>query len=259
MPFDSGSPIIDYQLEIYENSAWTVLTSDLTALTYTYPNTVQGDTYTFRMKSRNAYGTSEYSEAKTITSGKIPDSIGMPTALVTGADLTITWTETANSNGSPVTYYRILFRTSDGVTYDEEKLGCDGSNADIMTALSCTFPLSNLLLSPLNLVAGDPLWIKVRVGNGHGDSEDSPINNSQTMVTLPSTPVLSNDFTTTTLYNLALVWAIETDGAAPILAHTLWYAEDGSSDFILIADDLLTNSYITQPELGLEASKKYQF
>ena len=58
-----------------------------------------------------------------------------PTDILTvneGADAVITWTP-GSDNGSPITAYRILFKTSTN-TYLEELTNCDGSNTDIVSS-----------------------------------------------------------------------------------------------------------------------------
>ena len=56
-----------------------------------------------------------------------------PTEILTtnvGADAQITWTP-GSDNGSPITAYRIFFKTSTN-SYLEELTNCDGSNTDIV-------------------------------------------------------------------------------------------------------------------------------
>lgn len=42
VPYDAGSEILDYSLEVELDSTWTVIKSDITALTYTYAPTILG-------------------------------------------------------------------------------------------------------------------------------------------------------------------------------------------------------------------------
>jgi uncharacterized protein involved in cysteine biosynthesis len=87
----------------------------------------------------------------------------------------ITWT-TPVTNGVPVLTYKVFIRTSDDVTYEQKLTTCDGSDAAIISALSCTIPLINLVAAPFNLVAGDTMYIKVIAVCVLGESDDSPIN-----------------------------------------------------------------------------------
>ena len=57
-----------------------------------------------------------------------------------GQDAVITWTAPAD-NGSPITAYRVVFKTSVN-TYVEELANCDGSDATVMSSQSCTVPVS---------------------------------------------------------------------------------------------------------------------
>jgi hypothetical protein len=80
VPYDAGSEVIDYQLEVDLSGVWTVVQSDITALTYTYSPTTPGDTYRFRMKSRNIFGSSVYSDNVDVISSMPPDAPDLPTA-----------------------------------------------------------------------------------------------------------------------------------------------------------------------------------
>lgn len=82
----------------------------------------------------------------------------------------------ANSNGSPLTYFRILIRTSDELTYDEDLTSCDGRDSVIFASFTCTIPLANLIIPPLNLVEDDTIYLRVLAGNALGDGSPSPVN-----------------------------------------------------------------------------------
>lgn len=54
--------------------------------------------------------------------------------------------------------------------YHLELTYCDGANPDIMTARSCTMPISTLYAAPFNMVLGDHIYAKVIAYNDYGDS-----------------------------------------------------------------------------------------
>jgi hypothetical protein len=58
-------------------------------------------------------------------------------------------------NGAEITSYTILVVTSDGLTFVEDSTNCDGSDATILSNLSCTIPLETLKDSPYDLSFGD--------------------------------------------------------------------------------------------------------
>lgn len=149
--------------------------------------------------------------------------------------------------------------TSDGTTFAEELNSCDGSDPAIAFAYTCSIPMINLIVAPHNLVEGDTIRIKVIATSSNGDSDDSPINSDTILVLVPAQPVLINDFITTTQTALALAWTLSTTGGEPIINYSLYYTEDGSDEFSLVTDSLTTNSYITQPSLGLITGQKYKF
>jgi hypothetical protein len=176
VPYGAGSAVIDYSLEVESGGVWTVLQSDISVLTYTYSPTVPGDTYSFRMKSRNIFGSSiNYSDTVDVLSSVAADAPDMPTATVVEDSVVITWT-TPVTNGEPVLSYKVMIRTSDDMTYEQELNSCDGSDPAIISALSCTVPIAYLITAPYNLVGGDNMYIKVIAVSMCGDSDDSPIN-----------------------------------------------------------------------------------
>lgn len=185
VPNDAGSPIIDYRLEIKLGEVWTLLKSDITVTQYTYSPTVQGSQYTFRMKARNIFSSSSYTDPVIVTAGLVPNAPVLPSAQVSVDKVIIGWQVSA-TNGVPITGYKIMIITSDGTSYAEEKKSCDGQNSAIAFAYTCQIPMVNLLASPHNLVQGSTMRIKVIATSANGDSNDSPINSNTILVLVPA-------------------------------------------------------------------------
>jgi hypothetical protein len=63
-PFDGGSPVLAYILEIYDSytDQWYLVSDTIFTESYTYPNTIMSLTYTFRMFTRTAIGDSVYTD-----------------------------------------------------------------------------------------------------------------------------------------------------------------------------------------------------
>lgn len=74
--------------------------------------------------------------------------------------------------------YYIYIRQTDGI-YSLETTYCDGTNQDIILALSCTIPLNTLTQSPFALKfgpqIGEEVNVKVIAYNEYGNSPFSAI------------------------------------------------------------------------------------
>lgn len=102
--------------------------------------------------------------------------------------MTISWT-TPVENGSAVTSYTILIRHSDGTSFSEETTSCDGTQSSIVTANSCTVPLSNLSVAPFSLVLGDTIGAKIIAINVKGSSPESDVGEGAYLISEPDAPV----------------------------------------------------------------------
>jgi hypothetical protein len=88
----------------------------------------------------------------------------------------LTWTDGTLDNGEPVDHYEIWIKQDDG-TYSTELVSCDGSNAVIAAANTCTVPMTTLRATPFFLDYDDEVIFKVKSGNTLGlsaFSADSP-------------------------------------------------------------------------------------
>jgi hypothetical protein len=96
------------------------------------------------------------SAPKTILVAQAP---AQPTAPVTTRNantIVITWA--APSDGyTAITSYTILIRQSDNVTFTESS-ACNGTLASVITALSCTVPISTLVAAPYSLSWGSSVY-----------------------------------------------------------------------------------------------------
>lgn len=91
---------------------------------------VNGDTYSFKIESRNSYSYSEYSDVLTLLVATVPDKVANPVTAVSGSDITITWV-TPIENGSPISAYRIEVLQKDG-GYSQDTVNCDGADQAIV-------------------------------------------------------------------------------------------------------------------------------
>jgi len=110
---------------------------------------ISGSNYKFRVRARNEFGYSEYSDELQLLVAFVPARPVPPVTSVINSTVIVTWTAPFDS-GSPITKYKITIRQSDGV-YSESS-HCDGTVEARITARSCSIPLDSLTSGVFNLV-----------------------------------------------------------------------------------------------------------
>lgn len=112
-----------------------------------------GETYKFKVFARNsAYTSLLPSNEVTIVCATIPVApASVVSSNLASTNVKITWQEPAS--GLTITAYRIQIRQS-SYTFSEAT-NCDGSDAAIVSALTCTIPLSVLMSPPFSLSQGE--------------------------------------------------------------------------------------------------------
>ena len=106
--FDGGSEILDYSLYTDEATGtdFVVLEASLTTLTYTATSLTQGATYKFKVKARNIYGDSVYSETVTVLAAQVPAQPVTPVTTWIPDIVVVTWVA-PDDGGSPITGYKV--------------------------------------------------------------------------------------------------------------------------------------------------------
>jgi hypothetical protein len=89
-----------------------------------------GTTYEFTVEARNTNGYSSPSSDFAILHALIPDTVSTPTTTNSGTNVIIDWTAPGD-NGSTITHYTVTIRQSDGTTYTEDSVDCDGTDSTI--------------------------------------------------------------------------------------------------------------------------------
>lgn len=168
-------------------------------------------------------GYSAYSNVATILAAMTPDTPDMPQTVTIGSQITISWAQ-VSSNGKAILGYKVEIRAHDG-TYHYELNYCDGSDLDVMTARSCTLPLSVLYAAPFNMVLGDHIYVKITAYNSYGDSFPSQPGDGAAVVFLPDAPYnLVNVPAQTTATTIGISWTPgDSDGGQPVLDYKIWY------------------------------------
>jgi hypothetical protein len=146
-----------------------------------------GRTYAFKIRALNSYGYSSDSAVLSLLCATVPAIPNSPTTTISNSNVVITWTA-PSAQGSPITSYTVVLR-SRSLVYATSNATCNGSNAAIMAATSCTVPLATLIASPWNLVYNDGIYAQITASNFYGSSPSSLTGNGATVVLVPLAPV----------------------------------------------------------------------
>lgn len=193
------------------------LISNLLFKEYVATGLTTGSIYSFKVRARNAFGFSDFSEPVAILAAQIPDR---PAAPVTTFDRTVVIIDWAApfSQGSPITGYKVLIRHADGATFSEDLTNCDRLQ---MPTLQCTVPVASLKTTPFELEWAGSVWAKVVAINAYGMSEESDAGNGAEIITYPDAPVsFSEDFSLRTYNSVTLTWQEGAEnGGSPVSSY----------------------------------------
>ncbi len=116
------------------------------------------------------------------------DAPEQPTTVTDQATIIISWIKPYNG-ATAITSYTIAIRKSDGVTFAEDLVNCDGTNPTIVASRTCTVPVSVLRNEPFTHEWGSSIWAKVSANNVIGLGPYSAIGNGAIMLTTPDPPI----------------------------------------------------------------------
>ena len=157
-----------------QGETFSTVASGVTETAYLAEDLSFGNTYEFKIESRNANGFSAYSDTLALLCAYKPDP---PLSLSTAnsADLvTVSWSLPV-ANGYPVHAYKILVQEKASGFYTQESTDCDGTSAEVVAGRECTIALATLRATPYNLEKGDSVNVKVISVNKFGDSKRSSL------------------------------------------------------------------------------------
>jgi hypothetical protein len=187
--FVGGSPIIDYRVSWSQSGGeYTTLFENLVATSFVKGALIAGETYVFRVEARTAYGFSLHSEELSLLCAYISEPPLVVTTTNEGDLVTVVWDEPIN-NGYVIHAYRVFILQSDGTTYTEESVQCEGSSAEVVAARQCQISLTALRSVPYNLAQGASVWAKVTAINIYGESEQSTAGNNALIQLVPEAPI----------------------------------------------------------------------
>ena len=163
------------------------------------------------VEGRNVNGYSVPSNDFSILHAIAPEVPGTPTTTNSGTNIVIDWSAPTD-NGSVITSYTILILQSDGLTYTEDSVNCDGLDSTIILATQCTIPLSVLTSAPYSLSLTTSVQAKVAATNVKNTSLLSSAGNGATIITSPDAPIsLSENTSERSATELGFTW---TEGAS---------------------------------------------
>lgn len=105
----------------------------------------------------------------------VPDQLAEATTVLSGGNVVVTWAASPDVHGSAVTYYRITFKDNLGA-YSAYTTTCDGTQAGVISARSCTVPMTVFSSGLYSLSIGAPIIAAVEAHNAVGYSTQSADN-----------------------------------------------------------------------------------
>ena len=89
---DGGSPVRDFRITYDQSTGvFEVLASGLIQTSYTATGLTAGNTYRFRVESRNSYGYSAYSTVVPILCATVPSIPKSPVSTVVASNVVFSW------------------------------------------------------------------------------------------------------------------------------------------------------------------------
>jgi fibronectin type 3 domain-containing protein len=170
-----------------------------------------GVTYRYQILASNVYGDGTklplVASAFSTLAAAVPDQLAASTTVLSGGSVVVTWAVSPNVHGSAVTDYRITFKNAGGV-FSAYATTCDGTQAGIISAKTCTVAMTVFSSGLYSLTIGAPIIAVVEAHNAVGYSTPSAENAVYAAVKLvpQEAPVLARGASTNE-YQVQLTWA----------------------------------------------------
>lgn len=246
---NGGTEVLDYTVyRLEQEQTDQVLIDGVATTSHIATGLTTGYYYTFKVRARNSFGFSDYTETLTILCAEEPATPAAPTTRRENDNIVVEWTEPAN-NGAALSSYTVFIGKSD-LSFELETSYCDGADSTIMANTACTIPLSVLKADPFNLVQGDSVYAKLYSTNMFGDSLESDIGNGGLIALVPTAPLdLANQAAVTSYSAIGLTWnPCDNDGGDLVIDYQIYFAREGSFTFEMLDEGITTTSYeTTQP------------
>lgn len=134
---------------------------------------------------------------------------------------------------------------------------CDGTQAAVRIALSCTIPSASFTQSPFSISWGSSILATVTAVNNIGSSVVSVAGNGATILRIPDAPLsVANVPAITLASQIGLTWSPgASNGGTPVLDYKISIAV-GAGSYSTLETGITTTSYIA---LDLTAGQTYTF
>ncbi len=232
-----GSPITGYSVRPIKGLvAQPLRTFSSTATTQVLTGLENGASYTFRVKARNAVGSSAYSALSVaVTPAAVPAAPAVTSVTGGVASATLHWTAPSSNGGSAITRY--VVKPFKGSVAQPVQSFASTATTQVVTGLA----------------PGGSYRFQVKAGNAIGSGAYSTLSAAVTLATVPGAPTLG----AVTVGNgvVTLRWtAPASNGRSPITGYTVQTSMDPGT-----AVQTFASTATTQVLTGLENGKIYLF
>lgn len=157
-PNDGYSPVQSYNLQWDKGTngfEWVNLigfNNENLALTYTVASYLTpGDYYQLKVRAKNYWGWSEFSDVLTIRAATWPSNMAALTTSVIDSTgyVKIQWVKPYD-NAQLITSYNVQFADSTGTNWLEILDHCDASKSTFVSSLTCQVPMEVFRAAPFN-------------------------------------------------------------------------------------------------------------
>src|SRR5437867_6143423 len=176
---NGGSAMTGYKIERSTDggSTWSTLVANTGSTATSYSDTVltHTTTYTYRVSSINAVGTSSPSNTASATTLAVAPAspTGLTATAASSSQIGLTWTAPADNGGSAITGYKIERSTNSGTNW---------------TTLVANTGSTATTYSDTGLAHGTTYTYRVSAINSIGTSSSSSITSATTLAVVPSSP-----------------------------------------------------------------------
>ncbi len=207
-PYDNGSPITSYRVEILNlvngvgNGQWLTLTTTTpTILTNTHSGLQTNTEYQYRIIATNPYGSST-SSIQPITTISLPPT-GLTASPTSGTEVDLSWNSVSGATGYTV------YTSADNITFTSH-----------VVTTSTTFTHTGLSL-------GQTVYYKITVTTIAGESAQSSsvLATTYSLAGAPTNLTLTNPTPTTARFT----WIVPNNGGDPNMTYTLQRSTDNAN------------------------------
>lgn len=146
---------------------------------------INNRTYQFKIRAANKYGEGTYSAVSLIRPTGVPEGLSSVRTALVGSNVRVEW-QAFDTKGRTISAYEVQFRLSDGETFIEIPLFCNGRDPFVLKNRYCYIPMLVFRLSPFFQLQSELIVARVRAYNIKGwGPYNEPNTLGQLIVTEP--------------------------------------------------------------------------